>query len=205
MTWSNHRCKWVLHSIWKGCSLHGNKPNVSQPGASQSLLNTWFSPTAGSHIHEIRQTHHCFTNPGPKGLRFTFIFLAGQELCWMHLLHSKWPQNSQPAQLPQEWALWNEMSRKAWISPGCLGLLELDGKRREWYSWGTQVCPSIPRLEWGKSFNQWAQINKPDSHLGFEFERIFWIGWKIFASLCKSVFVYVLVAPFIPREDHCFL
>lgn len=202
MTWSNHRCKGVLHSIWKGCSLHGNKPNASLPGASLSLLNTWFSPTADSHIHEISETHHYFINPGPKDLRFTLTFLAGQELYWMHLLHLKWPQNSQSAQVPQEWAPWNETSGRACITPGCLGLLELDGKRREW---DTQVCPFIPLLERGKPFNQWAQINQPDSHLGFEFDGTLWIGWKIFTSLCKSVFVNVLVSPLITREDHSFL
>lgn len=202
MIWSNHRRKWVLQSIWKGCSLHGNIPDVFQLGASQSLLNTWFSPTEGSHIYEIGQAHNCFIKLELEYLSFIFVFLgAGQAQCW-NKSSSTFTTSSVATKEPGSPACLQSPG----ISPGCLSLSYWD-----WVDKGTNVILRhsglslfFLQLEWRILFNQWAQINKHDPHLGFDFEGIIWAEWEICASFCKSVFVSVLLVPLIPT-DHCFL
>lgn len=145
----------MLQSIWKSCSLHGNKPDVFQLGASRSLLNTCFSPTWDSLIYEIRQACKSFIKLGPKYLRFTFFTFTFKE-------GLNFPRLSE------------------------LKLLELGGKRRDWYSEALRLVPPSPCLnEEYLSICLW--INKPDSHHIFDFRGIIWVGLEIFASFCKSV------------------
>lgn len=144
----------MLQSVWKGCSLHGNKADVFQLGASQSLLNTCFSPTWDSLTGEMRQARKSFIKLGPKYLRFTFFtftFLdAGQVQYWStssrHFLiqrgHKRGPAASGVsfAELSPQGG--PEFPQVAWAWAVGTGW-----KTKRLIFGGTQACHSFPLLE----------------------------------------------------------
>lgn len=106
--------------------------------------------------------------------------------------------------MSQEWALLNRVLKEGLNFPQLpeLEMLEPGWRRKELYSEALRFVPPSPWLN-GERRSIHDLINKPDSHLGIEFEGIIWVGWEIFASFCNSVFVSVSSSLDTNRRSLC--